>query len=194
MSALTDTLERYRAELAENTRLRLGLWLVLILAVFYAVLLQSDRVDASYDEYAIEADRLARIEANLTSGEWQQLLAAEQETNAALAAKLWRADSPGLAQANVQAALGEVMQGLNLRNPRIRPGVSQAVPDAPGIWRVQMQLSASYRRGMESEALHRVATYPRKLAVDRLDLNRSNDRIRLIVSAYFLGVAVQEDA
>ena len=192
MSALTDTFERYRAELAENTRLRLGLWAVLGLVLFYATLLQSDRVDAAYEEYAVEADRLARIDATLTSGDWQEWLRTEQAANTELAAQLWRADTSGLAQANVQAALGEIMAGLRLRNPRIRPGVSQAVPDAPGIWRVQMQLSASYRRGIELEVLHRVATYPRRLVVDRLDLNRSNDRIRLILSAYFLGVAPED--
>lgn len=193
MSALTDTWERYRAELAENTRLRVGLWAVLALVLFYAVLLQSDRVDAAYEEYAVEADRLARIEATLTSGDWQEWLRTEQAANTELAAQLWRADTSGLAQANVQAALGEIMAGLRLRNPRIRPGVSQAVPDAPGIWRVQMQLSASYGRGRELEVLHRVAIYPRRLVVDRLDLNRSNDRIRLILSAYFLDVATEDE-
>lgn len=192
MSALTDTYERYRAELAENTRLRLGAWAILLIVVFYVVLVQSDRVDAAFDDYAIEAGRLARVEATLTSGDWQDLVVAERETNTALAAKLWRADTSGLAQATVQAALGEIMQGLNLRNARIRPGVSQAVPDAAGGWRVQMQFSAAYRRGMELEVLHRVATYPRKLVVDRLDLNRNNDRLRLIVSAYFLGVASED--
>ena len=188
MSALTDTFERYRAELAENTRLRLGLWAVLGLVLFYAVLLQADRVDAAYEEYAVEADRLTRIEATLTSGDWQEWLRTEQAANTQLAAQLWRAESSGLAQANVQAALAEIMAGLRLRNPRVRPGVSQAVPAAPGIWRVQLQLSASYGRGRELELLHRVATYPRRLVVDRLDLNRSNDRIRLMVSAYFLDV------
>ena len=192
MSALADTFERYRAELAENTRLRLGLWAVLGLVLFYAVLLQADRVDAAYEEYAVEADRLTRIEATLTSGDWQERLRTEQAANAELAAQLWRAETSGLAQANVQAALGEIMAGLRLRNPRVRPGVSQPVPTAPGIWRVQMQLSASYRRGIELEVLHRVATYPRRLVVDRLDLNRSNDRIRLILSAYFLGVAPED--
>ena len=92
----------------------------------------------------------------------------------------------------MQAALGEIMAGLRLRNPRVRPGVSQPVPTAPGIWRVQLQVSASYRRGIELELLYRVATYPRRLVVDRLDLNRSNDRIRLIVSAYFLDVTPED--
>ena len=194
MSAVTDTLERYRAELAGNARLRLGLWIALGLAVFYAALLQSDRVDAAHREHAIEADRLARVEATLRSGDWQEWLGAERETNASLADQLWRADTPGLAQANLQAALGEITAGLELRQSRIRPGVSQTVPDAPGIWRVQMQLTASYRRGAELEILHRVATYPKKLVVDRLDLSRNNDRIRLILSAYFLEVSAEGGA
>ena len=191
MSALTDTFERYCAELAENARLRLGLWAVLGLVLFYAVLLQADRVDAAYEEYAVEADRLARIEATLTSGDWQGWLRTEQVANT---------NSPHSSGApRPPARPGERAGGprrdhgrLRLRNPRIRPGVSQPVPDAPGIWRVQLQLSASYGRGRELELLHRVATYPRRLVVDRLDLNRSNDRIRLIVSAYFLDVATED--
>lgn len=192
MSALTDALRRYRTELGENTRLRLGVWGILAIVVLYMVLLQSDRLDAVRLDYAAEAGRLARVESTLTSDDWQQRLAAEQAANQAFAARLWRAESPGLAQANLQGALGEITEGLQLRNPRIRPGASQAVPDAPDIWRVQMQLSASYRRGRELELLHRLATYPKKIAVDRLDIGRTNDRIRLIVSAYFLGVSAED--
>lgn len=191
MSALRDAVERYRAELAENARLRLGLWLVLALAVFYTVLLQSDRLDNAYRESALEADRLARIQATLTSADWQASLRAERETNARLAERFWRAQTPGLAQANVQAAVNEIAGGLELRDSRIRPGVSQAVPDTPGIWRVQMQFTASYRRGDELEVLHRLATYPRKLVVDRLDLSRNNERLRVILSAYFLDVVAE---
>ena len=191
MSAFGDTVQRYRTELAENTRLRLGLWSVLFLVVFYTALLQSDRLDDAYREHALEADRLARVQATLTSGDWQAWLTAEQEANAELAERFWRAQTPGLAQANVQAAVSEIADGLELRNLRIRPGVSQAVPDAPGIWRVQMQFTASYRRGVELEVLHRLATYPRKLAVDRLDLSRNNDRLRVLLSAYFLDVVTE---
>lgn len=188
MSALSDTVDRYRADLAENTRLRLGLWLALFLAVFYAVLLQSDRLDNAYREKTLEADRLVSVQNMLISGDWQAWLSSEQEANAGLSERFWRAQTPGLAQANVQAAINEIMDGLELRNARVRPGVSQAVPDAPGIWRVQMQFNAAYRRGDELEVLHRLATYPRKLVVDRLDLSRNNDRLRVILSAYFLDV------
>ncbi|MDE0348308.1 MAG: hypothetical protein OXM56_01165 [Gammaproteobacteria bacterium] len=192
MSALTDTLSRCRAELGKNTRLRLGVWVILAIIGLQMVLLQSDRLEAIRQEHFVEAGRLARVEGTLASGDWQQWLGAEQAANESLSAKLWHAESPGLAQANLQAALGEITEGLDLRNTRIRPGASQALPDAPGIWRVQMQLNATYRRGQELELLHGVATYPRKIAADRLDLGRTNDRIRLIVSAYFLGVSAKD--
>ena len=191
MSALHDAYERYRSEFTENPRFRAGIWTVVLLALFYGVQLQSERLGAAYEDYASQADRLARIEATLRSGDWEEWLRAEQETNNRLAAKLWRADTAGLAQANLQAALGEITSDLELRNLRIRPGVSQAMREAPGVWRVQMQLSASYREGMELEVVYRVAAYPRKIVVDRLDISRGNDRIRLTLSAYFLGVAAE---
>ena len=39
--------------------------------------------------------------------------------------------------------------------------------------------------------LHAVATHPKKLVVDRLDLRRRDSRMTLMVSAYFVGI---EDA
>ena len=192
MIAWRDTLDRYGSELADNARLRVGLWAVLMLAILYGVMLQADRLDAAYDDYGTEADRFTRVEASLASGDWQDWLREEQDSNERLAARLWRADTPGLAQANLQATLNEITEGLELRDARVRPGVSQPAPGAPGVWRVQMQFTASYRRGAELQVLHRLATYPRKLVVDRLDLSRNNDRLRLILSAYFLGVGAED--
>ena len=84
-----------------------------------------------------------------------------------------------------------MFEGIELHNPRIRSGVSQPVPDLPGIWRVQSRLDAAYRPGVELQALHAMATHPKKLVVDRLDLRRrkgQDSRLALILSAYFVGV------
>ena len=88
-----------------------------------------------------------------------------------------------------------MFEGLELRNARIRSGVSQPVPDLPGIWRVQSRLDAAYPPGVELQALHAMATYPKKLVVDRLDLRRrkgQDSRLALILSAYFVGVEEEE--
>ena len=92
-------------------------------------------------------------------------------------------------------ALAGVMEGLRLRDSRIQSGVSQPVPDLPGLWRVQTRLDARYRRGTELRALHALATHPNKLVVDRVELRRQrgNFRLMLILSAYFVGVEAGQE-
>ena len=188
MNTLPAAWTRLRGEFAGNARLRWGIWAILAIALVYAALLQSERRGAVHREYAAEAERLARAQTLLGRQDWPQRLESEREAHAALAARLWQAETPGLAQAGVQAALGEIIRGLNLRNPRIRPGASQAVPEAADMWRVQVRLNASYAPGEELQVLHAVSTYPKKLVVDKLDLHRRSKRLSLILSAYFVGV------
>ena len=196
MSGLNDVFASFAAELAGNARLRWGVWLVLGILLFYCILVQSDRVAAVHDEYAAETGQLTKAEALLQRRDWPDLLEAERQTHRALTATFWQAETEGLAQAKLQAALTGMVEGLDLRNLRIRSGVSQPVPDLPGIWRVQTRLDAAYRPGVELQALHAMATYPKKLVVDRLDLSRrgrQDSRLTLILSAYFVGVEAQEN-
>ena len=195
MSALHQALRPLAAELAGNARLRWGVWLILGIVLLYCVLVQSDRVAAVHDEYAAEADRLAKAEILLQRQDWPELLEAERKTHRALKAVFWEAKTDGLAQAKLQGALTGAVEGLALRKPRIRSGVSQPVPDLPGIWRVQTRLDASYRPGVELQVLHALATHPKKLIVDRLELRqrgRQNSYLTLILSAYFVGVEAEQ--
>ncbi len=195
MSALHQALRPLAAELAGNARLRWGVWLILGIVLLYCVLVQSDRVAAVHDEYAAEADRLAKAEILLQRQDWPELLEAERKTHRALKAVFWEAKTDGLAQAKLQGALTGAVEGLALRKPRIRSGVSQPVPDLPGIWRVQTRLDASYRPGVELQVLHALATHPKKLIVDRLELRqrgRQDSYLTLILSAYFVGVEAEQ--
>jgi len=195
MRALRRALRPLATELAANDRLRWGVWLILGILLVYCILVQSDRLAAAHRDHAAELERLARAGQVLAGRDWPALLEAEREAHRALEARFWPAETEGLAQAKLQDALARVVEGLGLRDARFRAGASQAVPGAPGIWRVQTRLDAGYRRGAELRALHALATHPQKLIVDRLDImrrERNDSRIVLILSAYFVGVEAGE--
>lgn len=194
MSALDTALARVGSELAENLRARLGVWLVLGIVLGYGVLLESDRVRGAYDGYSAATERLARARTLLGGEDWAQRLAGEYETGRALEGAFWEAETEGVAQARLQAALTDMVEGLDLRRPDIRSGVSQAVPDMPGVWQVQMRLGCQYRPGSELQMLYRLATHPKKLVVERLDVRREPSRMTMIVSAYFVGIEPAEAA
>ncbi|MDD9997445.1 MAG: hypothetical protein OXQ89_06825, partial [Rhodospirillaceae bacterium] len=172
-------------------RLRAGVWLIAAVVLFYVALVQSDRVTAAYEEFAAEAGRLARAEGLLEREDWPQLLEAERAANQALEAAFWKADTEGLAQAQLQAALAGIAGRLDLREVRIQPGLIQPVPEVQGVWRVQAQFSASYDSGAQLQVLYALATHPNKLVVDRLDMVRGRARLVAILSAYFVGLDVE---
>ena len=193
MSALDAVLGRVGSELTDNTRARLGTWLILGLVLGYGLLLQSDRVHDASDEYTTAAARLARAQSLVGGEDWAQPLAREHETSLALQGAFWEAETEGVAQARVQAALTDMVKGLDLRRPAVRSGVSQAVPEVPGVWQVQMRLGCQYRPGSELQILYRLATHPKKLVIERLDVRRETARMTVIVSAYFVGIDPARD-
>ena len=191
MSAPSQALQSAAAELAGNPRLRWGIWLILGIVLLYCILVQSDRLAAVHDEYAAATARLQKAELLLERQDWHELLDAERKAHQSLTASFREAGTEGLAQAKLQAALAGAIERLDLREPRIRSGVSQPAPNLPGIWRVQTRLDAAYRPGVELQVLYALATYPTKLIVDRLDLrqrDRQDSHMTLILSAYFVGV------
>lgn len=193
MNALGMMLGRVGSEFSENRRARFGAWLILGIVFVYGLLVQSDRVRTAYDAYGAEAARLVRAETLLGEEDWTQLLFAEREAGRALEGAFWEAETEGVAQARLQAVLTDMIKGLDLRRPAIRSGVSQAVPEVPGVWQVQMRLTCRYRPGAELQMLYRLATYPKKLVVERLDVRRQPPRTTLIVSAYFIGIGPAQD-
>jgi len=193
VNGLKAAWQRLRSELAANLRLRLGAWAVAFIVLFYAVLVQGDRVGTAYEGYVDDADRFARAERLRGQGEWSELLAAERLRNEQLSVLFWEAETQGLAEASLQAALQDLLKPLEFRNMRIQSGVSQPVPDVPGLWQIQAQVNAGYRQGAELQLLHKIATHPRKLVVNRLDLVPQNRRLLMIVSAYFTGIPAESE-
>lgn len=182
---LADAWRRASAELAANARLRIGVWLVLAVALLSLVLLQADRVQAAHADYAAAVDRLQRAEELLAREDWPQLLAAERAAHERIDALLWPAESEGLAQAGMQALLGDVLRDIGFEDALVRAGVSQPVPALTDVWRVQMRIAGNCEPMVAVRLLHDLAKHPRRLVVDRLDYLRSNSRLTLLVSAYF---------
>ena len=183
--ALANAWQRASAELAANARLRVGAWLVLAMALLSLVLLQADRVQAAHADYTAAVDRLQRAEALLAREDWPQLLAAERAAEQRIGALLWQAETEGLAQASLQAALGAMLRDVGFEDGLVRSGVSQPVSSLADVWRVQMSITGNCQPMVAVRLLHDLAKHPRKLVVDQLDYVRNNSRLRLLVSAYF---------
>ena len=165
--------------------------IVAILLFYWVALVQPERRALAVDEYTDTATRLASSQRVMDRREeWPGLLAAAQESDQVLQRSFWRADTEGLARAGLQETLEKVVADLDTRNVAIESGSSRPVTDVEGLWQVQARLTANYSAGTELKLLHALATHPRKLVVDRVDLVRGRQsRIILLVSAYFVDLS-----
>ena len=190
MSAFETTIDRARAELAANPRLRLGVWVIVaILAGYVAFVVQAERVDAASAEYASADSRLVRGRDLLARQDWAERLSAARAIEADLAANFWHAPNEGIAQASLRNVIDDLAARIHLSRPRVEIGLSRPVPDAEGLWQVQARIVTQGVGPATLRLLHRIASHPRKLVVERLDLTRnpsSGMRLQLLLSAYFL--------
>ena len=185
---IQTVLARLRDEFTANAKVRLGVWCILALVIFYWILVRSDDLQAARAEYAGAFERVERARDASAEQDWPALLAAERDAGADLTANLWEAETEGVAQARLLATLNELAGEIEMSQVRIEPGVTQPVAGAPDVWRVQARLIARYRIGAELRLLHALATHPKTLKADRLDFGQSRARINLLVSAYFVGL------
>ena len=192
MNAWRHALARMRTELERSPRLRLGVWLIAGLLLVLGLTAQSDRLSAATTAYAEETRLLAGAQTALARTDWPELLAAEKAVYDTLAARFWRAETEGLAQAQLQQALREMADRLNLRNTRIRAGLTRAVPELPGVCQVQARFRATYREGEELRLLYTLATSDRKLVADRLQLSDRAAVVTVIASAHFIGLTAED--
>ena len=195
MTGPARALRPFFAELAANARLRWGVRLILGLLIGYVILLQTERLAAVRHDHDAEFERLKKAETLLENQNALDLLAAERENHRKIRSMFWQAETEGLAQAKLQTALAQLFGSFGLVDIHFRSGSGQPVPDLPGIWRIQIRMDTNYRPGLELRILHALATHPKKLIVDRLDLKRHNRNeayLVLIVSSYFVGVTTEE--
>ena len=195
MKGPARALRPFFAELAANARLRWGVRLILGLLIGYVILLQSERLAAVRQGHNAQIERLSKAEALLDQQDGFALLNAERENHRKIRSMFWQAETEGLAQAKLQTALAQLFGNLGLVNIHFRSGSGQPVLDLPGVWRIQIRMDTNYRSGLEPRILHVLATHPKKLIVDRLDLKRHDENeayLVLIVSSYFVGVTAED--
>ena len=189
MSRVATAIDQARAELSANPRLRLGIWIIVaILAGYFAFVVQADRVDAASAAFASADARLTRGRDLLDRVDWSERLAAARAVEAELQGRFWQAPNEGLAQANLRAAVEGMTVDFAFGQPRIDLGASRPVPDVPGLWKVQTRFVGQAVGASALRLLHRIATHPNKLVVERLDLSRRRGamRIEILLSGYFL--------
>ena len=189
MSTWRKWLDRVRGELAEKPPLRLGAWVVAAIVLVNILLAQGVRLAAARGEHGEQTARLAAMTSAFQRDDWDELLEAARAGDRAFEQWLWRADTAGQAQAQLQQTLTTLATKHGFRKPRIQPGLTQPAIGLPDVLRVQARFTSAYEGASALEVLLALAESEKKLVVDRLVMQRNGRQFTLLISAYFLGIA-----
>lgn len=102
-------------ELRKNTRLRVGLWFIIVLSLSYIVLLLNDYQETLQQEHQNTLKRLNQLQNIAHQNQWLERASQTQALRTQLEVKFWQANTSGLAQATFQKWLDTEVHRANMK-------------------------------------------------------------------------------
>ena len=187
MSAvLAQRWRKSREEWNANPRLRWGGLAILVIAFFSLCLLMADWRESLQETYRQRSLQLYKVAA--LSGQDQWLLRAEgvKTVQKALQAEIPGATSIGLAQAEAQATVRQI---LNAFGPKLSadPRPPAQVPGQPGLWRLPVTIRGAISQPQLASILWRIEGSDRLIVIDDLSITfvQRMPSIAMTVTAYY---------
>lgn len=185
-------LRQVREEWRSNQRLRRGVAVVAAIAALYLLLVLLDWRRSLHEEYQQRTLQLYKMAALAGQEQWSLRAQAAQNLEKSLQAGIPRAASIGVAQAEVQATIRQL---LNAFGPKLasesRPPVEMR--GQPGLWRIPVTLRGVVGQAQLMEILRRIESSDRLIVIDDFQLGfiQGQPNITLTAVAYYRVGAVQ---
>jgi hypothetical protein len=174
------------SELQKNTRLRLGVWLIMALLMGYVVLVLNDYQMRLKRDYQEALSQLHQLQTMTTQSQWSQRASQTHELLGQWQARFWQADTKGLAQAMFQSWLQEELYFAQLADSRLQVETTVEVPNQ-SLWQVSAKLDAVFVPKRLYNFLLVLSTHPQLVVVERLEIQYSQvkPKFSLVMNAYF---------
>lgn len=201
MNALSlATFSGLKQQLGTNSRLRLGLALIVGILWLYGVLELRDRLDAAASAYRAAAHKAARSQAAGNEKKWPERADQASILRSQLEGRLWRAATVGLAQASFQDWLNSAAQQAQLPRPSLStstetPETSDSgagdgalnPPSFPAdLIKVKAKLEFDFNPKTFNDFMLLTATHEKKIIVESLIIRTSPiPRVEMLLAAYF---------
>jgi hypothetical protein len=181
------SVENVRAEIADNFRLRIGLWSVLGIFLVWVSLVWSDVNAMLYQSIKEQQQVYVRLQDIEGEDIWQGRLSEVQAKVSQLETKLWSADSEGLAKAKIQSELATLTKPSGVEKQVIKVGSPQLLEDFQGVSRVRARVGVTLQSDELHTLLNNLDSSEKLLVVDQLNFKfiRGKWNIELMVSAFF---------
>lgn len=184
MHRLSESVIQFR----ENPRLRMGVWIIAVILLVYGYSLMTDYRTALEEVFRQEMQHNQRLQRIAEQQYWPEQAEQARARLVQLQAGLWRADSRGLAQADIQGRLNQQLRQLKLENIKYDVEAVKDVPGVRDVWQVSVALKGIVQRSQLIELLKQIELNDRLVVIRQLDIKRGNSgsRISMVITAYFL--------
>lgn len=175
-----------REEWRSNPRLRWGVAAVAAIALVYLLLVLVDWRRELHDEYQQRTLQLYKMAALAGQEGWSVRAQSALTMEKSLQAEIPSAGTIGLAQAEVQNTIRQI---LNAFGPKLssdsRPPVQ--VRSQPGLWRIPVTMRGLVGQAQLLEILRRIESSDRLIVVDEFQLGfvQGQPNITMTVVAYY---------
>jgi len=181
-----EAVSRVWNEWQQNPRFRLGGWIILFIMLAYLLMLLSDWEKGFSTEYRESADRLERLELLARQKEWIERADAAKAISVQMEGRFWKTTSRGLAQAQVQSWLDNLLKNKDIQDARTQVEPVREMTEYEGIWQVAFRIEAAFEPRKLAELLRTAEGSEQIVTVEQLDaVYNKNPRLTLVLKAYF---------
>lgn len=178
---------QFQQQASANPRLRWMLWGVLyIFLMYFALSLGEWRAEQQQGINQLQrtASKLQQLKSET---EWPERQVAETEVARQLSQRLWKAKTPGLAEADLQNYLRQLMANYNADGLRLRLAPTETlVLGGESLLKVSADVSAVMGVAQIDSLMRAMAEDKRALLVERFAYSpQRGGQLGLLVTAYF---------
>lgn len=170
-----------------NPRLRWMLWGILyIFLIYFALSLGEWRVEHQQEINQLQRT-INKLEQLESQTEWPQRWTAEKEVGAQLQQRLWKAKTAGLAEADLQNYLRDLINNHNADGLRLRLAPTETVViGGESLFKVSADVSAVLGIAQIDNLMRSMAEHPQALLVERFAFSpQRTGQLNMLVTAYF---------
>ncbi len=170
-----------------NPRLRWMLWGILyIFLIYFALSLGEWRAEQQQDINQSQRT-IKKLEQLESQTEWPQRWSAEKEVGVQLQQRLWKAKTVGLAEADLQNYLRDLINNHNADGLRLRLAPTEAVViGGESLFKVSADVSAVLNIAQIDNLMRSIAEHSQVLLVERFAYSPQRaGQFNMLVTAYF---------
>jgi hypothetical protein len=174
----------------QNTRLRVGVWVIFGILLIYALLTLRDFRGTVERDYEALADRVRRLETLAQEEGWADRVRKAESVRVQVEGRLWQADSRGMAQAKIQTWLDD-MAKLTPEDLRTKVEDAREMEGHEGLWVVDARIEARFNAARFLALLRNMESHPQLVTVEQLIIQTRGRKPHFVMvfKAYFRATA-----